>query len=516
MHGSWLGPTPNVPNIPADSGKWGQTNNYCTDPQLADFACLKCHVSLVAPTNAQGKVDMSKSKLTAADMDCLQCHQSKYFATFMPQDSTATTYVSCVDSSTHVYKTPVPGADGKYRKVMRLDLAPGETALSLVRTVHRPNNATCVTKCHAKAGGSDGAKRGDISSAMVSPSTAVDVHISPSGTAQMTCTSCHVSVDGSVQKLSNHQIPGRGNDMRGEDTGAAMKNCVDCHTTMGTGTGHQAAGVRGEPDRHVAHVDCTACHIDSFGKGVSTEMSRDWTRPVWNPAGCEGQGAYIGEELRGTNVLPEFRFWNKTSWVFDRNGSAGLTTDPIDGGLAMSLPLGSINDKLFPFKVHISVNPISNASGKTNFDVLTQFMTGCFDEAAASGLAYIGETGPYTWTPNKAFQLITHGVAPAAAAANCTKCHGDMRANLNLTATSKMDKLGYALKDVQSKICSQCHAVKSPRTQEAMHGHINKGSGIDCYFCHTFTRPERNLCSPCDPACVSEFADTNPYAHICN
>ena len=192
MHGSWLGATPNVPNITTDSGKWGQTNNYCTDPQLADFACLKCHVSLVAPTNAQGKVDMSKSKLTAADMDCLQCHQSKYFATFMPQDSTATTYVSCVDSSTHLYKTPVPGADGKYRKAMRLDLAPGETALSLVRTVHRPNNATCVSKCHAKAGGSDGAKRGDISTAMVAPSTAVDVHISPSGTAQMTCTSCHV------------------------------------------------------------------------------------------------------------------------------------------------------------------------------------------------------------------------------------------------------------------------------------------------------------------------------------
>jgi hypothetical protein len=79
-----------------------------------------------------------------------------------------------------------------------------------------------------------------------------------------------------------------------------------------------------------------------------------------------------------------------------------------------------------------------------------------------------------------------------------------------------MDKLGYKLKDVQSKICSQCHAVKSPRGHESMHGHINKGSGIDCYFCHTFTRPEKNLCSPCDPACVSEFVDNNPYPHVCN
>jgi hypothetical protein len=285
---------------------------------------------------------------------------------------------------------------------------------------------------------------------------------------------------------------------------------------MASGTGHQAAGVRGEPDRHVAHVDCTACHIDSFGKGVSTEMSRDWTQPVWNPAGCEGQGAYIGHEVRGSNVIPEFRFWNGTSWVFDRNGTAGLTTDPIDGGLAMSLPLGSINDKIFPFKVHTSVNPIDSTSGKTNFDVLKMFMTGCYDEAATSGLSYIGESGAYTWSQNKAFQLITHGVAPATTADNCTKCHGEARANLDPTTTSKMDKIGFALKDTPAKICSQCHAQKTPRTHESMHGHLNKGSGIDCLFCHTFTRPERNLCSPCDPACVSEFVDTNPYPHVCN
>jgi hypothetical protein len=194
-----------------------------------------------------------------------------------------------------------------------------------------------------------------------------------------------------------------------------------------------------------------------------------------------------------------------------------LTTDLIDGGLAMSYPLGGINDgKLYPFKVHTSTNPIDSSSGKTNFDVLKMFMTGCFDEAAVSGLSYIGEAGAYTWTTNKAFQLITHGIAPASTASNCSKCHGDSRANLDPTTLSKMDKLGYQLKAAPAQICSQCHAAKSPRTHESMHNHINKGSGIDCLFCHTFTRPERNLCSPCDPACVSEFVDTNPYPHQCN
>ncbi|HEY6011492.1 MAG TPA: multiheme c-type cytochrome [Nitrospirota bacterium] len=290
-----------------------------------------------------------------------------------------------------------------------------------------------------------------------------------------------------------------------------MKTCADCHPTKTSSTGHSTAAV----NRHIAHVDCTACHIDSYGKGVSTEMSRDWTRPVWNPAGCEGQGAYVGTETRGTNVIPEFRFWNKTSWVFDRNGTSGLTTDLIDGGLAMSYPLGGIKDKLYPFKVHTSNNPIDSTSGKTNFDVLKMFMTGCYDQAAVSGLSYIGESGAYAWTQNKAFQLITHGVAPATTV-TCTKCHGDTRANLDPTTVSKMDKLGYQLKDTAAKICSQCHLQKTPRTHESMHGHLTKGTkGIDCYFCHTFTRPERNLCSPCDPACVSEYVDTNPYPHIC-
>jgi hypothetical protein len=186
VHGSWLGDTPNVPNITGPTGKWGQTNNYCTDPQMADYACLKCHVSLVAPLDAQGKVNMSKANLTTADMDCLQCHQSKYFATFTPLDSSATPYTSCVDGSTHIYKRPLPEADGKLHKTMRLDLAPGETAVSLARTVHRPNNATCLLKCHAKAGGGDGTKRGDLATDMVNPPVTQDVHLSSAGTAKLT------------------------------------------------------------------------------------------------------------------------------------------------------------------------------------------------------------------------------------------------------------------------------------------------------------------------------------------
>ena len=480
MHGSWLGPTPNVTNIATDAGKWKQTNNYCTDPQQADYACLKCHVSLVAPVDAQGKVDMSKTNLIAADMDCLQCHQAKYFATFTPLDSTATNYTSCVDGTTHTYKRPLPDSDGKIRKAMRLDLAPGETALSLARTVHRPNNATCVTKCHAAAGGGDGVKRGDIASHMVNPTTAQDVHLSSAGTAKLTCTSCHAG--------TGHQIPGRGNDMRGEDTGAVMKKCVDCHAGMDSSTGHGTSTTnRQAANRHVAKVDCTGCHIDSYGKGVSTEMSRDWTNPVWSAAGCEGQGAYVGTSVKGSNVVPEYRFWNKTSWVYDRNGTTGLTTDLIDGGLAMSYPLGTMADgKLYPFKVHTSKNPIDSTSGKTNFDVLKMFQTGCFDEAATSGLGYIGESGAYTWTDNKAFQLITHGVTPKTTANTCTKCHSG---TIDTSTLSKLDKIGYKTPKPTSDLCNDCHSSKTNNDYYWVHDYHVRSKGYNCSRCHSFSRP---------------------------
>ena len=111
MHGSWLGATPNVTNITGDSGKWGQTNNYCTDPQLADFACLKCHVSLVAPLECPGqsghvevKADRCGHGLPA--VPSVQIFRNLYAGTTALQRVT----ISCVDGSTHVYKTPAAGS----------------------------------------------------------------------------------------------------------------------------------------------------------------------------------------------------------------------------------------------------------------------------------------------------------------------------------------------------------------------------------------------------------------------
>jgi hypothetical protein len=159
-------------------------------------------------------------------------------------------------------------------------------------------------------------------------------------------------------------------------------------------------------------------------------------------------------------------------------------TDPIDGGLTMSYPNGGISDgKLYPFKVHTANNPFDDSSGKTNFNALSMFMDGCFDKAAVSGLSFIKETGTYTWKQNKAFQLITHGVAPKTEGDNCAKCHDGV---IDTSKVSKLDKLGYKTPKPTSDLCNDCHSLRTNTNFYTLHD--NHRSRATCSSCHSFSR----------------------------
>ena len=84
------------------------------------------------------------------------------------------------------------------------------------------------------------------------------------------------------------------------------------------------------------------------------------------------------------------------------------------------------------------------------YDVLWNFMTGKYEEAAQRGVAYMGLSGPYTWVEARAEQLITHGVEPKENALACTQCH-------NGGAQMSLPGLGYTLKNTQQVVCTQCH-----------------------------------------------------------
>jgi RNase P subunit RPR2 len=150
-------------------------------------------------------------------VDCLVCHSNTYQRALGPQTVDVT--VTDWQGNTKTYHTPEK-ISGDYRMQPRYDLMPpGTTMTQLARTVTTPDRATCL-RCHAKAGGSDGAKRGDISTADVNPSVKHDVHMSPQG-ANLLCQNCHT--------VSNHKIAGKGIDLRVEE-GAAKVRCENCHT----------------------------------------------------------------------------------------------------------------------------------------------------------------------------------------------------------------------------------------------------------------------------------------------
>ncbi|MCK7503093.1 MAG: chitobiase/beta-hexosaminidase C-terminal domain-containing protein [Desulfobacterales bacterium] len=241
-------------------------NAYCINV-LGNFpgACESCHVGLgAAPTTTNKE-----------NIDCLLCHQKHYKR---KKDTTTGLFIPdtanmCIDMNT------------------------------AVKTVHTPKRDNCL-QCHAKAGGGDAFKRGDI--ALASGTTSdrnYDVHMSSTG-GNLNCTQCHTTQD--------HRVAGRGSDLRPNDL-AVDVNCTQCHTTKGTSTGHATA----EVNRHVARIACQTCHIPVYAKNASdtaateaTETHRDLTQPEWNAAASR----YEPRVTLANNLVPVYRFWDKTSW----------------------------------------------------------------------------------------------------------------------------------------------------------------------------------------------------------
>ena len=521
LHGMMPTPAPDVLNTTGDSQKLQEVNTFCSypNPNLAGAACLGCHPTL-------GKYE----NLSASDLDCLRCHNDSYKRAFAAEPDPAN-YFNVVDWQ-GTPKTYIPSdqddTTGDFHVEFNWALMPGLTATDLIAGVHRPTTTTCLS-CHAKAGGGDWTKRGDLGLSTSNPSSTEDIHLASvaNGGAGLTCADCHVAM--------NHQIPGRGIDLRPTEGGDA-KDCIDCHAEMANG-GHAAQGKRAEPDRHVKRVSCKSCHIPAFGKGGATELWRDWTTPHWNQALCGGQGAWAGEEHKVSNVVPDHVFFDGTSYVYEL-GQVLSKVDPISGLDLVADANGDASDPLgvsllVPIKRHQSNMAVMNSGADAGkvipFDVVWQFMTGKYDEAAENGKTYAGFSGTHEWKWLEAEMAINHGVSPAADVADCANCHHD-RNQFEIEITTKLDKLGYALKDADKNgivnaadkaiVCSQCHSEKSlKRDWEQMHAHTNKGSGIGCTFCHDIERPERGLCEPCNPdgtqndACINEFVDTDYFDH---
>ena len=453
-HYQWNGNAKyNVNNSGIKQGKYlNSINSYCVNVvgnwdginPARGGACSACHVGRglePSPTSSTAQLD---------NIDCLMCHQDGYKRKFDP-------------------------AAGR--------MVPDTAAMTItmdqaVQTIHKPTRASCL-QCHAKAGGGDAVKRGDITLAHTATTDGnYDVHMATTR-GNLKCTSCHT--------VQNHRIAGSGSDLRVVDLDVQMK-CTQCHTTKESSTGHTTSDV----NKHVARVACQTCHISKYARNAAdtaateaTEIHRDWTHthtttPPIHPA-----------RTSANDLKPKYAFWNRYSnsgLLFDTPA-----LDPATNAYPTSRPVGGINDaasKLYPFKYKTAYQPFATSRGQLiAIDTSVFFATGDYVAATRQGLVNMGypSTEPWTMVNTDTYQLITHTVPPKASVLQCSSCHG---------TTTQMDlrALGYVKKS--TSVCTQCHSSKSwPGYSSGHKEHVSE-KRYDCSWCHPFSRPERGLCMP--------------------
>ena len=454
IHGSshyqWQGPTPYTVNGPAIQGKLSTAlNSYCISTLGNWNACGSCHVGLGA------KPEATATAAQLQNVDCLICHQKEYKrkkvnGVFVPDTANMT---------------------------VTMDQA--------VKTVHSPVRSNCL-QCHAKGGGGDNNKRGDM--AMAQATTAdrtFDVHMSSTG-ANLTCQQCHTT--------QNHRIAGRGSDLRQTDLDVKVTcSTATCHPNKATSTGHATADV----NRHVNRVACQTCHIPTYARNAadtaateSTEVYRNWVTPEWHAALARWEPAVT----RGGNLKPAYAFWNGFSWNYSLKDTVWL--DAATGAYGTSRPEGGISDpgsKLYPFKYKKARQPLANVPGVLiALDTAVYFATGNYDAAVKAGLVNMGypDTTQYSDVNTDTYQLITHEVMPKGNVLTCTQCHTATATQMNLKG------MGYGMKGTQETTCKQCHGLKSMPTYTSLHKRHVTDKGYDCSWCHGFSRPERGLKMP--------------------
>lgn len=457
VHYQWRGAS-GMTTGPATQGKFSESldnstalNSYCINI-LGNWnnysGCSNCHVGLGAKPTATADTSQLDN------IDCLICHQKDYKR-------------SRLNGGTYAPSSAM---------TITMDQA--------VQTVTKPTRATCL-QCHAKGGGGDNFKRGDLALAQgTTADTTFDVHMASTG-ANLACQACHTT--------SSHKMTGRGSDLRPKDSaGAITCSTSSCHPTKSDNSGHTTSQV----NHHVGRVACQTCHIRTYAKNASdtaateaTETYRTWQRSEWNAT----LNRYEPIITLANDLTPKYAFWNGTSW-----GSNLLDTpviDPATGAYKVSRPNGAISGpvgtKLYPFKYKTSEVPLNTYRNRlVAVDTSIYFRSGVVADAINQGMVNMGFAAgePYSWVKTDEYQLITHEVPPAAGnVLSCADCHKNT-ARINLSA------MGYALKAAKSIVCSQCHEDESYTGYLWVHDKHVTDKGYDCSFCHGFSRAtERGL-----------------------
>ena len=403
-HFQWQGVASNIEGHEGDRhGKKDVLNNFCIALPTNEARCTQCHAGY-------GYADAGFDFSNPENVDCLVCH-----------DQTRT-YAKALTTA----GLPDPGVD--------LTLV----AQSVAMNSGVPTIDNCID-CHAKAGGGDNVKHGDLSMSIANTTREFDVHMGTDG-ADFECVACHQvkrDIDG---KLLSHGIGGM--PYHSVDEGV-MKQCDDCHGDRSNI--HVGTTVQNIVNSHET-LACQVCHIPTFARNTSTKVEWYWESagqnidpiPVDPATGRDTYDKKKGTFVWANDVRPTLRYFNGKYEKFLIGDNDQYTSLPA----VLADPVGDYTDPeamIYPFKKMIGNQP-ADANNNT---ILVPHLFGTIggpnpywgkfdwnlaleDGAAVTGQAYTGE---YEFVATEMYLSVNHEVAPKEMAygmnGQCQNCHFD-------------------------------------------------------------------------------------------
>ena len=416
-HFTWEGVSSNITGFEeGPHGKNDLINNFCVAVPTNEARCAQCHAGY-------GYDDKNYDFNDMTNVDCLVCH-----------DQTGT-YAKAP-------KTAGLPAEG-------VDL--GAVARSVAENEGVPTIKNCIG-CHAKAGGGDNVKHGDIALSLVNTTKEFDVHMGTveSGGVGMDCVFCHgVKKDGS-DNVIDHGIGGM--PYHSVDEGE-MKTCEGCHGDANSR--HAGKPVEAIITDHPM-LACQVCHIPTFARQTPTKTEWYWADAgdldrgeEYDPSFDYGEkGVPVYDPKKGTfvwenNVRPTLRYfdgmWDR--FIIEANDKftgTPTTETPVVLG-EPSADYNTVGAKIYPFKKMIGNQP-ADANNNT---VLVPHLFGTkggpnpywgtwnWDLALQDGALYTNQTysGEFRFIPTVMYLTVNHEVAPKeqaygyAGSSSCGDCH---------------------------------------------------------------------------------------------
>ncbi len=418
-HFTWQGTADNLTGFEGEiHGKNDIINNFCIAVPSNEGRCTQCHAGY-------GYDDNTFAFNDARTVDCLVCH-----------DQTGDYAKNLTTAG-----LPVPTVD--------LDLV----ARSVAENGGVPTIDNCID-CHAKAGGGDNVKHGDLAMALADTTREFDVHMGTDG-IDKDCTFCHTvkKTPPPEEDLIDHGIGGM--PYHSTDEGV-MKTCVDCHGNANTiHVGKTVESITSSPEH--SKLACQVCHIPTFARDTSTKVDWRWEDagkdlPA-NPDPATGRDTFAkkkGTFVWANNVRPTLLYYDG-KWD---KAVIGVNDDYAALGGVLAKPSADYTTPgamIYTFKKMTGNQPVDSG----NDTILVPHLFGMkggpnpfwakfdWNLALTDGALYAGQTytGAFDFRDTVMYLTVNHEVAPKEQAYGmngaCGDCH--LGADIDWTALGWSD-----------------------------------------------------------------------------